>query len=78
MIYLTPFDETTKRATAPSSDSGFQTLAEVAAVMGDAWTTRSNRLIIYPGVAFSDYPFLLTGQSIGPTMAPSQPIEEAT
>ena len=78
MIYITPFDPATLRASAPSSDSGFRTLADVAAVMGDGWQTCSDRLIVYPGVAFSDYPFLLTDGSAEANMTTSQPHEEAT
>lgn len=72
-IYITLFDPVTKRGTSASTDSGFATLDEVAACMGDAWATRSGRLIVYPeGVAFSNYPFLLTDPSASGTVAGTQ------
>lgn len=66
MIYITTFDPVTKRANAASTDSGFPTLDAVRACMGDGWLRSSGRVVVYPGgVAFSDYPFLLTDPSIG-------------
>lgn len=72
MIYLTTFDPVTKRGNAASTDSGFPTLDDVRAVLGDGWLSSSGRVVIYPGgVAFSDYPFLLTDPSIGGNVAGS-------
>lgn len=58
-IYATPFDDETKQAVAPSSDSGFDTIADVVDAMGDEWKTRSSRAVIYEGLMFSDYPVAL-------------------
>lgn len=55
MIYITPFNTTTKQATSASSDSGFSTIQEVRDVMGEP-TTDGKRIVIYDDVAFSEYP----------------------
>lgn len=55
MIYATPYDDETKQATGPSTDSGFTTIAEVVEAMGPEWLTCSGRAVVYPGVMFSDY-----------------------
>jgi len=52
MIYMTPFDPATKECTGGSEDSGFQTIADAVAVMGDP-IRRGLSLAIYPGVVFS-------------------------
>lgn len=63
MIYITPFDPTTKAATGDSTDSGFDSLATVGAVMGPPLHS-GQRWAVYPdGVAFSDFPFRLTDPS---------------
>lgn len=54
-IYSTPFDPETKQATAPSVDSGFSDLGEALACMGEP-ISASQRTVIYPGLAFTDYP----------------------
>ena len=54
-IYLTPFDDTTKQATAASSDSGFSTLAEAVEMLGPDWLTCSSRAVVYPCVMLSDF-----------------------
>lgn len=58
-IYATPFDEDTLQATAPSADSGFETIGDVIEAMGDGWKTCSGRAVIYDGLMFSDYPVAL-------------------
>ena len=63
MIYITPFDPLTKEATDASTDSGFDSLATVEAVMGTP-LHHGKRWATYPdGVAFSDFPFRLTKPS---------------
>ena len=57
-IFITTFDTESKEALEPSADSGFSSLEEVLAIMGDGFLSCSARLIIYPGVAFSDYRFV--------------------
>lgn len=57
-IYITTFDIESKEAFEASVDSGFSSLEEVLAIMGDEFLSCSTRLIIYPGVAFSDYRFV--------------------
>ena len=54
MIYVTPYDKQTKQCTGPSAPSGFDTLADVLAVLPDP-IRASNRLAIYEDVALSDY-----------------------
>lgn len=54
-IYATPFDDETKQATAPSTDSGFTTIGEAVEAMGAEWLACSERAVIYPGLMFSDY-----------------------
>jgi hypothetical protein len=63
MIYITPFDPLTKEALGDSADSGFVNLADVEVCMG-APLASGKRWATYPdGVAFSDFPFRLTGSS---------------
>lgn len=57
-IYITTFDPETKDAEGPSTDSGFASISEVLEIMGADWVSCSARLVIYPGVAFSDYRFV--------------------
>lgn len=54
-IYCTPFDQDTKQATSPSTDSGFTTIAEVVESMGGDWLSCSDRAVVYLGLMFSDY-----------------------
>lgn len=59
MIYATPYNQTTKQATGPSVDSGFQTLEEVEGALG---CERTGKRFILTGegddrIAFSDYKF---------------------
>lgn len=63
MIYLTPYNPTTREAVADSADSGFSSLDEVVLLMGEP-KARGPRWMTYPdGVAFSDFPFRLTNSS---------------
>ena len=59
IIYVTPFDDE-RRATAPSTDSGFETIGDVVAVMGDEHLSRCSGYVIYPGVMFSVFEVQLT------------------
>lgn len=54
-LFLTPFDSDTKQPTGPSSDSGFGSINEAVAVLGDAYLSRGKRSVTYPGVFISDY-----------------------
>lgn len=62
-IYATPFKNSTKQCSGPSTDSGFASLDDVAAAMGEPDVRRSKRVLIYgPGedrVAFSDFIFCI-------------------
>lgn len=58
-IYLTPFDPQTKRATAPSADSGFLSLQAAVACFGPGHLTLSQRAAVYPNIMLSDYPVRL-------------------
>jgi len=63
MIWVTAYDPVTREATADSTDSGFDSLATVEAVMGPPLAA-GKRWVTYPdGVAFSDFPFRLTKPS---------------
>lgn len=63
MIYITPFDTTTKEATDASTDSGFASLADARAVMGEPLHAGKRWMTYDGGVAFSDFPFRLTAPS---------------
>ena len=54
-IYATPFDPQTKQATGPSSESGFDMIAEVVEAMGGDFLTCSDRAVVYDDLMFSDY-----------------------
>lgn len=54
-IYVTTFDHATQRATSNSEDSGFASIEQVVEVMGDGFSRRSDRCVVYPGVFFSDF-----------------------
>ncbi len=61
MIYVTPFRASDKLPTAVSTDSGFGTLDEVVAMMGDGYIRRYNKSVIYGDdkdrVIFCHFPF---------------------
>lgn len=63
-IYVTPFDDGTKQCTGPSTDSGFASLDEVAAVMGEP-DKRYEAMLIYGAgnerVLFSRAVFCIDG-----------------
>lgn len=49
-IYVTPFKASTKETTGPSTDSGFDSLEDVVAVMGEPDVSRGRNMLIYgPG-----------------------------
>lgn len=56
MIYMTEFETVGehRRAVGPSVDSGFESLDQVVALMGEP-LTRGPRQVIYPGIAFDDH-----------------------
>ena len=60
-IYVTPFSNSTKQTTGPSADSGFASIADVVAALGEPVAPARARTAIYgPGeerVIFSDYVF---------------------
>jgi len=61
MIYVTPFKNSTKQCSGPSTDAGFASLADVATAMGEPDVPATKRMLIYgPGedrVVFSDFIF---------------------
>lgn len=64
-IYATPYNPTTKEATGPSTDSGFESLDQVVCMIGVP-THRSPRWLSYitgddQAVAYSTFPFRLEG-----------------
>jgi hypothetical protein len=61
MIYATPYNPTTKKCTGPSTDSGLESLDQVAEFMGPP-TRRSRRWLAYvtdddQAIAYSDFVF---------------------
>ena len=68
VIYVTPFKNSTKQCSGPSTDSGFDSLDTVVATMGVPDVPRSKRMLIYgPGedrVVFSDFIFCIDGGGI--------------
>lgn len=58
MILVTPFNADNKQCTGPSVNSGFQSIDNVVAAMGDGHVIRRNRLVVYGDavnrVVFSD------------------------
>lgn len=58
-IFVTPFDNSTKKCSGPSTDSGFDSLDDVAFAMGEPDVPRSKRTLIYgledDSVVFSDF-----------------------
>lgn len=61
MIYSTPFDPRTKQPLGPSTDSGFGSIDEAVAILGEGYLSRGKRSVTYPGVFLSDY--VLTASS---------------
>ena len=62
MIYATPFKASTLERTGPSTDSGFESLVDAIAAMGETSCVRcSSRMAIYGSnddhVVFSDFAF---------------------
>jgi hypothetical protein len=53
-IYITFTDPDTKEATAPSHESGFETLEDVEVVMGEP-LHKAKRTRTYSDMFFSDY-----------------------
>ncbi len=60
-IYSTPFDIETKQPTGPSTDSGFGSIDEAVAILGEGYLSRGKRSVTYPGVFLSEY--VLTASS---------------
>lgn len=64
-IYVTPFKNSTKRCSGPSTDSGFASLDDVVTAMGEPDVKRSKKMLIYgPGedrVVFSGFIFCIDG-----------------
>lgn len=67
-IYATPFKNSTKQCSGPSTDAGFESLDDVVAAMGEPDVKRSKRMAIYgPGedrVVFSDFIFCIDDSGI--------------
>ena len=65
MIYVTPFKNSTKQCSGPSTDSGFDSLDTVAATMGAPDVPASKRMLIYGAgedrVVFSNFIFSIDG-----------------
>lgn len=61
-IYVTPFRNSDKQTTGPSTDAGFASLDDVVTAMGEP-LFQSKRMVIYgPGedrVVFSDFIFCI-------------------
>ena len=62
MIFATNFDNETKIAHGPSTDSGFSDLNHVISIMGNDYKFKTKRLVIYgtgkDRTVFSDFRFL--------------------
>jgi hypothetical protein len=60
-IYATPFKNSDKSFSGPSADSGFDSLASVAAALGDPTGASSNGVLVYGEgddlIAFSAFVF---------------------
>lgn len=54
VIYLTEYNAATLQCTSASVDSGFTTLDEVRAMMGDP-VTSARHMLCYDGVCFTDF-----------------------
>ena len=63
MIYVTPFVNSTKQCSGPSTDSAFASLDDVATVMGEPDVLTSKRMLIYGSgedrVVFSNFIFCI-------------------
>ena len=61
MIYMTNYNPLTKKCTAPSVDSGFETLEDVGLMMGEPAHIKETHLMYVQseeeGVVFSKVPF---------------------
>lgn len=61
IIYVTPFRELDKVATAESISSGFKTLEQVIQALGNEYRKKTKRFVIYgsgdDSVVFSDFRF---------------------
>ena len=51
-VYSTPYPATVANGN-PSVDSGFRSVDDVVAALGDGYTRKQSNLVIYPGVVFS-------------------------
>lgn len=71
MIYITTFnsESPTHEITGRSEDSGFATLDDVMAIMGEPPISKSPRLLIYYNTCFSNYPFTVQPKKIKPRLA---------
>jgi hypothetical protein len=62
-IYATPFKDSDKSFSGPSADSGFDSLASVAAALGDPTGPSSNGVLVYGEgddlIAFSAFVFCI-------------------
>lgn len=58
MIYLTEYNAVTLQCTSASTDSGFATLDEVRAMMGEP-VSPARHMLCYDGVCFTDFPLHL-------------------
>lgn len=54
MIYLTEYNAATLQCTSASTDSGFATLDEVRAMMGEP-VNSARHMLCYDGVCFTDF-----------------------
>lgn len=60
MILATPFDPATRLCTGPSEPSGFDSLEDVVALMGEP-IRQTRAMVIYPGIVYSPIVFSLDG-----------------
>jgi len=67
-IYVTAFKNSTKQCSGPSTDSGFNSLDNVIATMGEPDVPPFERMLIYGSeedqVVFSDFIFCIDGDGI--------------
>lgn len=54
MIYLTSYSTDTLQCTSASTDSGFTTLEEVHAMMGEP-VSPARHMLCYDGICFTDF-----------------------
>lgn len=65
-VFVTQYDaaDPNRRCLSDSVDSGFGSLDDVVAAMGEPWKARPGVYLLYPGgVAFSTFAFYLTPPS---------------